>query len=247
MWVVKLGGSLHGVGALRRTLDDVLSAADREMIIVPGGGLFADAAREAQRRYGFDDEHAHAMAIAAMEQYALLLRALAPRLTPLRSLARLPRLLPGLRRRRRIPLWFPYSAGAATAAGVPASWEATADSLALWLAGELAAGRGGATKRQVKLLLLKSVAAPCADIAELARRGCVDRFFPSLAARLQLPVAWLNVRAAPPASRVLRGDTVAAACRLINPPRPDDGKAQTGDKERGDPRPRSPDRGRGPA
>ena len=216
MWVVKLGGSLQGAEVLRPLLDDLSAAAGREVIIVPGGGVFAERTRAAQRRYNFDDAHAHSMAIAAMEQYALLLCALAPRFAPLpeREAARILQAAAGLWRERRIPLWFPYSAGAARAAAVPASWEATADSLALWLAGELAATRNGATRREVRLLLLKSRDAPCADMTELARRGCVDRFFPRLAARLRLPVFWLNARGAVPPSRLLRQDTAADEYRL---------------------------------
>ena len=72
--IVKLGGS-HAFGP---HLHDWLEAIAREaglVVIVPGGGPFADAVRAAQPAMGFDDEAAHAMALMAMAQFG---RALQP-------------------------------------------------------------------------------------------------------------------------------------------------------------------------
>ena len=66
--VVKLGGSLAFSDALRPWLD-ALSQCARHVVVVPGGGPFADAVRAAQPRMGFDDRAAHHMALSAMEQY----------------------------------------------------------------------------------------------------------------------------------------------------------------------------------
>ena len=71
MIVIKLGGSL----AYSKTLIDCLNKIQqryqgRAVIIVPGGGAFADQVRRAQQHWQFDDITAHHMAILAMQQMA---------------------------------------------------------------------------------------------------------------------------------------------------------------------------------
>src|SRR5882757_2855389 len=79
MIVLKLGGSLASSGGLTACLA-ALGTLRGEIVVVPGGGFFADAVRAAQPRFGFSDRAAHHMAILAMEQYALLLVDRLPRL-----------------------------------------------------------------------------------------------------------------------------------------------------------------------
>ena len=76
--VVKVGGSL---GARPRTLRRLMStlavlARRHPLVVVPGGGPFADQVRRADRRFGLGDSPAHWMAILAMDQYAHLLASL---------------------------------------------------------------------------------------------------------------------------------------------------------------------------
>src|SRR5688500_18950677 len=77
--VVKLGGSLHASPGLRAWL--TAFATEPRCVVVPGGGPFADTVRRLQDEISFDDLAAHRMAILAMQQYALHLHALEPRLT----------------------------------------------------------------------------------------------------------------------------------------------------------------------
>ena len=49
MWIVKLGGSLLGAEELTHWLELLARYSDGKIIIVPGGGIFADAVREAQK------------------------------------------------------------------------------------------------------------------------------------------------------------------------------------------------------
>src|SRR4051812_7801139 len=72
MIVLKLGGSLASSGGLTACLA-ALGRLRGEIVVVPGGGVFADAVRAAQPRFGFSDRAAHRMAILAMEQYAVML------------------------------------------------------------------------------------------------------------------------------------------------------------------------------
>jgi 5-(aminomethyl)-3-furanmethanol phosphate kinase len=163
--VVKLGGSHAFSHHLTAWLDALAPAAGR-VVIVPGGGPFADAVRAAQPQMGFDDRAAHRMALLAMEQYACALSSLRAPLIIAQGAA-------GIRtnlRAGKVPVWAP-SRMALRAKDVPWSWDVTSDSLAAWLAGVL---------RAKLLLLVKSIAplpAP-ARASELAARGVVDAAFP---------------------------------------------------------------------
>lgn len=119
--VVKVGGSLL---AHERELDAVLAvlaaAALRvRLLIVPGGGPFADAVRELDRRVGLSDDAAHWMAILAMDQCAHVLED--------RLAGRVPVLAPSKWLREADPL--------------PHSWDVTSDSIAAWVAGQVGAHR----------------------------------------------------------------------------------------------------------
>jgi aspartokinase-like uncharacterized kinase len=75
--VVKLGG---GVLAHAEHFDAVLTtiataSRERRLLVVPGGGPFADAVREVDRKLGLGDDAAHWMAVLAMDQYAHLVAA----------------------------------------------------------------------------------------------------------------------------------------------------------------------------
>lgn len=131
--VVKLGGSYAASAQLGPWLAAITAGAGR-VVLVPGGGPFADAVRALQPRLGFDDATAHAMALLAMAQYGLYLVSRAERLTLAGSEAAIARAIAA----GRVPVWTP-PASLGPADGVPASWDATSDSLALWLAGRLGA------------------------------------------------------------------------------------------------------------
>ena len=70
--VVKLGGSLlEGDGGRGRPWLDILARSTVPVVVVPGGGAFADLVRSEQRRLGFSGRTAHRMALVAMHQTAL--------------------------------------------------------------------------------------------------------------------------------------------------------------------------------
>lgn len=163
--VVKLGGS-HAFAPHLGDWLDALGACGGQVVLVPGGGPFADAVRLAQARLSFDDGAAHHMALLAMEQFGCALTSLGRGMTLSGSLAAIRRALRG----RRVPVWSP--AAMVLAAGIPASWEVTSDSLAAWLAGRL---------RCPRLLLVKHMDAlpggGSAGVEELAAAGIVDPAF----------------------------------------------------------------------
>lgn len=131
--VVKLGGSYAGSPLLHAWVRAVEAAAGR-VVLVPGGGPFADAVREAQVAMGFDDVAADAMAMLAMAQFGLALCSVGTLLVVAESVGAIEAALDG----ERVPVWAPL-AMAREEARLPRSWEVTSDSLALWLAWRLRA------------------------------------------------------------------------------------------------------------
>lgn len=169
-WIIKLGGSFAQSPHLPRWLEGL---SNTNAIIVPGGGPFADAVRQAQAHWQFDDTTAHHMAILGMRQYGRMLTGLCPKLqmaTTLEALQASP---------DRAKVWLPMPE-VLDAAQIPATWDISSDSLAAWLAGEVQAAN---------LLLVKSVAGiatletmPSLSSLQLVNQGWVDPVFPLYAA-----------------------------------------------------------------
>jgi aspartokinase-like uncharacterized kinase len=168
--VVKVGGGL-GADALPALCNTLGELGERHrLLVVPGGAGFADAVREADRRFRLGAAAAHRMAILAMEQFGWLLS----------------ELIPGAERGADVDVARAGRTRVLLPAGVPldqlpASWEVTSDSIAAWVAVRVGAGR---------LVLIKEVDGLFADwpargkplaqltVAELAalRSGGVDEY-----------------------------------------------------------------------
>lgn len=169
--VVRLGGSLAFSPLLQPWLR-AISAARGDVVIVPGGGPFADAVRAAQPKMGFDDRAAHAMALHAMAQFGIALASIGADFGL--GLAAEPATIERLSSAGRIPVWSPLPM-LRDAPEVPETWSVTSDSLALWLATKLKAR---------SLLLVKARAvAPGASVAALVAEQLVDSSFPDFLAR----------------------------------------------------------------
>jgi 5-(aminomethyl)-3-furanmethanol phosphate kinase len=164
--VVKLGGSYAFSSDLPGWLAAIANSAG-DIVLVPGGGPFADAVRSAQPRMGFDDDAAHHMALLGMDQYGRALAALNKRFTPAASIAGIRRAL----RAGNVPVWSPTEM-VLKRNDIPRSWEVTSDGLAAWLARRIGARR---------VLLIKHVDPPPGPIRieDLIARGVVDRSFAS--------------------------------------------------------------------
>jgi aspartokinase-like uncharacterized kinase len=172
--VVKLGGS-HAFAAHLTKWIDALAKHAGKVILVPGGGPFADSVRDAQRKMRFDDAAAHRMALLAMEQYACALASMNKTLALADSRAAIGRAL----YLQQVPVWLPARMTLA-AREIPWSWDVTSDSLALWLAGKVGAQR---------LLLVKHGRSlrGAGDARELAERGIVDAAFPRFLRASRVP------------------------------------------------------------
>lgn len=157
--VVKLGG---GVLAHREHFDAALASVGaaariRRLLVVPGGGPFADTVREVDRRLGLPDSAAHWMAVLAMDQYAYLIAA---RLVGAVVITE-PREMVVALSAGRVPVLAP-SRWLQTADPLPHAWSVTSDSIAAWVAGRIGARR---------LVLIKP---PGATVSPL-----VDSYFPN--------------------------------------------------------------------
>ena len=162
--IVKIGGS-HFSGPHIRDWLAAIAAEAGAIVIVPGGGPFADAVRSAQESMGYDDGAAHAMALTAMAQFGRALQSLNPALRLTASRSAISRaIMDG-----KVPVWSPEPM--ARAAALPETWALTSDSLAAWLAGELGA---------LHLLLVKHghFEAAAVDVDDLVGRGVLDSLFP---------------------------------------------------------------------
>lgn len=180
--VVKLGGSLiegadQDSGERVRAILGIIQSARLPVVVVPGGGPFADEVRAAQRRLGLSDAAAHRMALLAMHQTGEALLDLGRSLYRLFPAADL-KLIDGALAAGPVPVWLPQNA--VELDDVPQDWSATSDGLAAWLAWRIAA-------RRIVLVKPKPVAAG-ATPEQLAASGVVDPFFARVVREKEL--AW---------------------------------------------------------
>lgn len=179
MWVVKIGGSLAQDPLLVDWLEQLNALGGGRVVIVPGGGGFADTARLAQAEWHLDDVVAHNMAILGMGQFAFLLQGLCPDLVLAADELELERTV----HTGRVAVWMPLGLLHREASELT-NWDVTSDSLSLWLANRLNAER---------VILVKSCAIPPEGTWEAhAEAGIVDRRFPSMAQGTPYPIYLLE-------------------------------------------------------
>jgi aspartokinase-like uncharacterized kinase len=136
--VIKIGGGLTNVP---HALDHVCLAVGevarkRPIVVVPGGGPFADSVREFDRRIGLSADVAHWMAILAMDQYALVLGSRIPNAVLVEE--------PGCVREaldQGAAVVLAPSRWMRSADVLPHTWDVTSDSIAAFIAGALDATR----------------------------------------------------------------------------------------------------------
>lgn len=127
------------------------------ILIVPGGGVFADAVRAVDKKFSLSSNAAHWMAILGMEQYACYLQDKSKFVSSVDSIENLP---------RGVSVLFPYKLLKARDP-LPHTWDVSSDTIAAWVGKEIGASlikvtdvdgiyREGKLAREV----------PCVDITE---------------------------------------------------------------------------------
>ena len=215
--VIKVGGSLGQWRGLGRLLDSIARwRGHTNVLVVPGGGAFANLVRLEHRRKRLTESAAHRMAILAMDQYGLLLCDLASRAVPVASLSSVGAVL----RSARLPIFLP-SRSLIRRDPFDHSWRVTSDSIAAYIA---------TLARADALLLLKDVDGifardpridPAAPLllprvarSRLGRYRCVDREFATWVRGINS--CWI-VNGAKPArvkEWLARGETVGTCVRM---------------------------------
>jgi dihydroneopterin aldolase len=189
--IIKLGGSLARDRQFARWLEAIRNCRSG-VVIVPGGGPFADCVRDAQGYMRFSDPAGHRMALLAMEQYAIACASSFPDVLLMSEEAQLRLIGKG-----RTAFWLP-SRMALAADDLPENWQVTSDSLAAWLALRLEAPA---------LVLVKSLDAKTDPISAdtLVEREIVDPMFARFAVRTNA-----DIRLAGPADLAGAGALFAA-------------------------------------
>lgn len=195
--VLKVGGSLIEHPTRLRALCNALSllAKTYEMLVVPGGGIFADMVRKVDGEWGLSKTTAHRMAVLAMDQYGLLLSDITPNsqvyysLEDVRNVGRnsLPIFLPSQYIFREDPLEH--------------SWDVTSDSIAAYIAGMLNARKlvlitdvdgifDDDPKKNSNAKLIKQLTAK--QLLSWNKRTSVDKTLPKLLIKFRLDCYVVN-------------------------------------------------------
>jgi aspartokinase-like uncharacterized kinase len=194
--VIKIGGSLAQNPKALRTLCQKLSilAKEHSIVIVPGGGQFADCVRGTYKQFMLSETSTHYMAILGMDQYGWMLADLISNSQIAENLKSVNNAGAGL------VVFLPSNLMRADEE-LPKSWEVTSDSIAVYIAEKLG------TKN---VLLLKDVEGiftedprinPQAklfehltikELAEMENKTCTDAYLPKLLDTLKMDCHIIN-------------------------------------------------------
>lgn len=161
MHVTKVGGSLLDLA------EQVMAAVGNdEVVVVPGGGAFADQVRAFCSEWATTDEVAHRMAILAMHQYGLYLAHISG-LRPIEDPADFPGILQPYR----------FLDGSA---GLPCSWDVTSDSIAAFVAAHLGLPSVRLVKRGIVWSGRRTSGVLTTRELHMLGAGFLDRYLPRI-------------------------------------------------------------------
>jgi aspartokinase-like uncharacterized kinase len=218
--VIKVGGSLAEDPERLRALCHKLSELAKKyaLIVVPGGGKFADAVREYDRRFALSSNASHKMAILGMDQFGLLLSSIMPNSHVFRQLKNakerseakaVPILLPSHLMFQEDPL--------------VNSWDVTSDSIAAYVAGRVNAEKvvlvtdvdGVFTSDPKKFSDAKLIEKLSAKkLSTLNQRTSVDRYLPNLLLKAKIDCYVVNGKYPERVEAVLAGQQTT--CTLVS-------------------------------
>ncbi|UCF45261.1 MAG: delta 1-pyrroline-5-carboxylate synthetase [Candidatus Bathyarchaeota archaeon] len=217
--VIKIGGSLAEDPEQLKALCIKLSefAKKYAIVVVPGGGSFADVVRDFDQRFNLSSGISHRMAILGMDQFGLLLSQIIPNscatylLNDAKQLSEIrivPIFLPSRLMFREDPL--------------ESSWDVTSDSIATYVASRLHVAKvllvtdvdGIFTKDPKKhsdAALIKQLSAE--ELLKSKKRTSVDGFLPKLVIEAQVDCYVVNGKYPERIEAILSGHQ--ATCTLI--------------------------------
>ena len=210
--VIKVGGSMAADTAVLKALcTEIGRLAERfRLVVVPGGGEFADAVRTVDERFGLSSRVSHRMAVLGMDQYGLLLSELISKSRLAHSLG----VIEGMSGSGHAVVLM-SSRVVSRARSLEASWDVTSDSIAAYVAARLSAEKlvlvtdvdgvfSANTEVEARAELLEEVSA--SSLLQLGVRTSVDRFLPKLLLKYELECFVVNGRYPERLRRVLAGE-----------------------------------------
>jgi aspartokinase-like uncharacterized kinase len=196
--VIKVGGSLAEDPAALRALCNKLGeiAKKHRIVVVPGGGKFADVVRDFDRRYALSADISHRMAILGMDQFGLLLSQIIPNscatylLNDAKQFSEI----------RVVPIFLP-SRLMFQDDPLEHSWDVTSDSMAAYIAGRLNMDKvilvtdvdgifTSDPKKHSDAKLINELSA--SELLREIQRTSVDRFLPKLLLEIQIDCYIVN-------------------------------------------------------
>lgn len=190
--LLKVGGSLAQQPKALQELCAKLSdySKEKQLVVVPGGGEFADTVRAVNQRFNLSDRIAHRMAILGMDQYGLLLVNLIPNSLPTNDIKKIRNVLDS----RKLAVFLP-SSFMENEDPLENSWNVTSDAIAVYLASRLSIKKvllvtdvDGIYKDNPKdhseAKLIKKISSK--ELLELNERTSVDMFTPRLIGRFHV-------------------------------------------------------------
>jgi len=131
-WAIKIGGSLYNSKYLVPWLHTISEISDMQIVIVPGGGPFADQVRHADDKFNLAEARSHNMAVLAMQQYGNVFASLCSELVLANSEDKINQVWAD----KKVAIWEPYEM-VRDQCELAKSWQVTSDSIALWLSNVL--------------------------------------------------------------------------------------------------------------
>lgn len=183
--MIKIGGSLAETPDALKMLGASLSqiAKKRQVVIIPGGGRFADAVRDLDATFHLPASISHRMAILAMDQYGLLLSHFIPNASKCDAIGEAKK----LSKAGKVAIFLPSKFLNERDPFEP-SWDITSDSITAYIATQIKAHKvilvtdvdgifAQEPKENANLTLLSTISV--FELQKFGVRTSVDKFLPT--------------------------------------------------------------------
>jgi len=196
--VIKIGGSLALYQEKLKILCSKLRVASKKhnILVIPGGGEFADVVRVLDKRFTLSDSVSHKMAILGMDQYGFLLSDLIKGSQVINQLKHIQNIFDS----HKLPIFLP-SNFILRNNPLENSWNVTSDSIAVYIANQLHIRKvilatdvdGIFTRDPKKYSDTKLICELSArKLESMNERTSVDKFLPKLLSKMQIKCFVVN-------------------------------------------------------